>query len=145
MTDQTVLGKTVQHPIDYIDTFPAPEGVMEVVMEAFEFTSLCPMTGQPDFSTVSIEYTPDKKCIESKSLKLFLWQFREKGVFCEQLSADIADAVMKFIQPLHVLVTVDQSPRGGISIRSKAERWQSDRESGDCSDQARSRILDEEV
>ena len=73
------LGKTVRTPMRTLDTFPKPAGVETVIMESDEVTSLCPVTGQPDWETVTIGYAPDQACIESKSLKLYLWSFREEG------------------------------------------------------------------
>ena len=80
------------------------------------------MTGQPDFETITIEYEPDAHCIESKSLKLYLWSFRDEGVFCEALSAEIAADVMAAARPFSCTVTVEQRPRGGITIRAVASR-----------------------
>jgi len=119
MTDFAVLGQTVRQPIEGLDVFLNP-GVQKVEMECLEFTSLCPVTAQPDFSTVTIVYVPDQLCIESKSLKLFLWQFREQGSFCETIAATLARAVMDAIACHFVTVEVDQAPRGGIRIRATA-------------------------
>ena len=114
------LGKTVREPSRVLDVFPKPEGVTTVVMESDEVTSLCPVTGQPDWETVTIEYAPDRSCIESKSLKLYLWSFREEGVFCEALAARIAQDVFDACQPFWVEVTVTQKPRGGVKLVAKA-------------------------
>ncbi len=83
---------------------------------------MCPVTGQPDLSTVEIEYEPDRHCIESKSLKLFLWGFRDRQVFAEALAAEIAGEVMDTASPHRVAVTLTQRPRGGIEIQVVAER-----------------------
>jgi 7-cyano-7-deazaguanine reductase len=91
-------------------------------MESDEFTSLCPVTGQPDWSTVIIEYAPRNRCIESKSLKLYLWSFREEGIFCEALADRIAADVFAACQPGWCRATVVQKPRGGIKITSVAEK-----------------------
>jgi len=115
------LGKFVAKPSRDLDTFPAPENVKIVRMTTHELTSLCPVTGQPDFSTVKIEYVPDKLCIESKSLKLYFWSFREEPAFCEALSAKIAQDVFETIQPFRCHVTITQSVRGGIQIEAEAE------------------------
>lgn len=103
------------------EAFPAPQ-VQRVVLEALEFTSICPRTGQPDFGSVTIEYTPAQHCIESKALKYYLWSFRDVGAFCESLAARIADDVVYAIQPKTVKVEVHQSVRGGIAIVAVAER-----------------------
>lgn len=114
------LGKTVTHPIDELDSFEAPRGVSQVRMTSDELTSSCPITGQPDLYTVSIEYAPDKLCIESKSLKLYLWGFRDKAMFAERIAAEICDRVVKDVSPKSCKVTTVQKARGGISIESVA-------------------------
>jgi 7-cyano-7-deazaguanine reductase len=114
------LGKTIREPTRILDTFAKPEGVETVIMESDEVTSLCPVTGQPDWETVTIEYAPDEACIESKSLKLYLWSFREEGAFCEALAAQIANDVAAACRPFWVTVTVTQKPRGGIKLVAKA-------------------------
>jgi 7-cyano-7-deazaguanine reductase len=91
-----------------------------VVLESDEVTSLCPVTGQPDWETVRIEFEPDSLCIESKSLKLYLWSFREEGSFCESLAARIAEDVYAACRPKSVRVLVTQKPRGGITISAEA-------------------------
>lgn len=103
------------------EAFPAPN-VQRVVLEAVEFTSICPRTGQPDFGSVTIEYTPAEHCVESKALKYYLWSFRDVGAFCESLAARIADDVVYAIQPMTVRVEVHQNVRGGIAIVAVAER-----------------------
>ena len=84
------LGKRTTAPSKTLDTFPKPDGVTTVTFTSNELTSLCPVTEQPDFSTVVIEYKPDQLCIESKSLKLYLWSFRNECAFCEALASTIA-------------------------------------------------------
>ena len=116
----TALGKNVRKPSRTLDTFPKPEGVETVIMESDEVTSLCPVTGQPDWETVTIEYAPDQACIESKSLKLYLWSFREEGAFCEALAAQIAKDVAAACKPFWVEVVVAQKPRGGVKLVAKA-------------------------
>lgn len=101
--------------------FPAPD-VQTIRMVSREFTSLCPRTGQPDFGTVAIEYTPDAYCVESKSLKYYLWSFRNEGEFCEGLAARIADDIVFAIQPTKVRVEITQNVRGGIAILAEAVR-----------------------
>jgi 7-cyano-7-deazaguanine reductase len=114
------LGKTVRNPRKKLEVFPKPAGVETVVMESDEVTSLCPVTGQPDWETVTIEYAPKDLCIESKSLKLYLWSFRQEGVFCEALAARIAKDISEACHPLWVEVVVAQKPRGGIKIVAKS-------------------------
>jgi 7-cyano-7-deazaguanine reductase len=86
-----------------------------------ELTSLCPLTGQPDFNTIEIDYAPNERCIESKSLKLYLWSFRDKAAFVEQLAADIAAEVHRAVEPRHLRVTITQHTRGGIVTEATAE------------------------
>lgn len=86
-----------------------------------ELTSLCPLTGQPDFNSIEIDYEPNEKCIESKSLKLYLWSFRDKGAFVEQLAAEIAEEVQRVAQPRQVRVTITQHARGGIVTEATAQ------------------------
>lgn len=81
---------------------------------------MCPVTEQPDISSVVIEYTPDRWCIESKSLKLYLWGFRDRAVFAEALTAEIVGEVMTTAQPHEVTVTLTQRPRGGIEVQAVA-------------------------
>ncbi|KPJ87204.1 MAG: 7-cyano-7-deazaguanine reductase [Gemmatimonas sp. SG8_17] len=101
--------------------FEAPD-VQSITMEATEFTALCPRTGQPDFGTVTIEYIPADLCIESKSLKYYLWSYRNEGVFCESIAAQIAEDVMYAVRPKAVEVEVTQNIRGGIGIVARAVR-----------------------
>ena len=103
------------------EAFPAP-GVSQVRFHAREFTSICPRSGQPDFGEVIIEYAPDKLCLESKSLKFYLWAFREEAGYAEGLAARIADDLYEVLQPRWVRVIVRQYPRGGIEIEAEAVR-----------------------
>lgn len=114
------LGRVVREPRRKLEVFPKPPGVDKVVMESDEVTSLCPVTGQPDWETVTIEYAPDQHCLESKSLKLYLWSFRQEGVFCEALASQIAGDVYAACHPRWCKVTVTQKPRGGIKIMASA-------------------------
>ncbi len=116
------LGKQVNQPSRTLETFPAPAHMAKVTLSSDEVTSLCPITGQPDWETVTIEYQPDQACIESKSLKLYLWSFREEGAFCEALAAQIASDVFTTARPLWCTVTVHQKARGGITITAVATR-----------------------
>jgi len=103
------------------EAVPAPDA-QRVTLRALEFTSICPRTGQPDFGRVTIDYRPRALLIESKSLKFYLWSFRDVGEFCEGLAARIADDVMYAVEPHSVRVVVEQSARGGIEIVATAER-----------------------
>jgi 7-cyano-7-deazaguanine reductase len=101
--------------------FAAP-AVDAVTLTAVEFTSVCPKTGQPDSGTVTIEYVPGERCIESRSLKYYLWAYRDAPAFCEAMAAQIADDVVYAIAPRRVTVRVSQNPRGGIAIVAVATR-----------------------
>lgn len=118
--DFEALGKSVRKPSRKLEVFLKPPQVETVVLESDEVTSLCPVTGQPDWETVKIEFAPDLYCIESKSLKLYLWSFREEGVFCEALAGRIAQDVFDTCKPYWCTVTVTQRPRGGIKIVATA-------------------------
>ena len=116
----TVLGHTVRHPIEHVEVFPAPANVTVVRFSTDEVASMCPVTQQPDLSRVVIEYGPAASCIESKSLKLYLWGFRDRDVFAEALAAEIAAEVMSTARPHWVTVTLTQRPRGGIEVQAVA-------------------------
>ena len=115
-----VLGQTVRHAIDHVEVFPAPADVTSVRFTTDELASVCPVTQQPDLSHLVIEYAPDRSCIESKSLKLYLWGFRDRPVFAEALAAEIAREVMDTARPHRVTVTLTQRPRGGIEVQAVA-------------------------
>ncbi len=117
----TVLGNTVRHPIEHVEVFPAPAHVTVVRFTTDELSSICPVTEQPDLSSVVIEYVPDQLCVESKSLKLYLWGFRDRAVFAEALAAEIAEEVMVTARPKSVTVTLTQRPRGGIEVMAVAQ------------------------
>lgn len=120
-TGLTVLGATVRQAIDHVEVFPAPAHVTKVRFTNDELTSMCPVTQQPDLASVVIEYEPDEWCVESKSLKLYLWGFRDRAVFAEALSAEIASEIMTTARPRWVTVTLTQRPRGGIEVQAVSE------------------------
>lgn len=103
-------------PSKKLETFPNPkkEGDYEVSFECPEFTCLCPLTGQPDFATVRIRYIPDETCIELKSLKLYLWSYRDEGAFHEAVTNQILDDLVAACKPRSMTVVGDFSVRGGI-------------------------------
>jgi 7-cyano-7-deazaguanine reductase len=121
------LGNKISEPSRSLEVFPTPDHVRKVVLESDEVTSLCPVTGQPDWETVRIEFEPGPYCIESKSLKLYLWSFRQEGAFCEALAARIARDVYDACEPLWVKVSITQKPRGGITISAEASLPDSER------------------
>jgi 7-cyano-7-deazaguanine reductase len=86
-----------------------------IEIECPEFTSVCPKTGQPDFGTLTFRYIPDKKCVELKSLKLYLVQFRNEGIFYEHVTNSIMDDFVAVVQPREAELKARFTPRGGIS------------------------------
>ncbi len=98
--------------------FPGRDYEIEFV--APEFTSVCPMTGQPDFGTIIVTYTPGERCIELRSFKFYLQTFRNRGIFYENVVNTILDDIVQAIRPLHLMVTGDFNTRGGISARVTA-------------------------
>ena len=120
-TGLTVLGQTVREPIQHVEVFPAPAHVTTVRFTTEELSSMCPVTQQPDISKLVISYVPNQFCIESKSLKLYLWGFRDRAVFAEALAAEIAQEVMTTAQPHSVRIELTQSPRGGIEVQAISE------------------------
>ena len=100
------------------NTFPERDYTIEITCP--EFTSVCPKTGQPDFGTLVFSYVPDKKCLELKSLKLYLQQFRTEGIFYENVTNRILDDVTSVVEPREMTLVTDWTPRGGISSRITA-------------------------
>jgi len=116
------LGKKTSKPSKKLDTFDCPQYVTKVTFESNELTTFCPVTGQPDFNSIIIEYQPNKKCIESKSLKLYLWSFRNESMFAEKLAHQIADDIYEAIKPIESKVTIKQNIRGGLQLTITAMR-----------------------
>jgi 7-cyano-7-deazaguanine reductase len=103
-------------PSRELETFdnPRPGRAYEIRFECPEFTCVCPMTGQPDFATIRIRYVPAARCVELKSLKLYLWSYREEGAFHEAVTNQILDDLVAALQPRRLTVEGDFSVRGGI-------------------------------
>jgi 7-cyano-7-deazaguanine reductase len=123
MADLTLLGsdKTAK-PVRKLETFPNhAKRDYTVTLSTEEFTCVCPMTGQPDFAKISIQYIPDKKIVESKSLKLYFWSFRNEGVFHEHVTNMILDDLVAALQPRWCKVSAEFAVRGGIAINVDAE------------------------
>jgi 7-cyano-7-deazaguanine reductase len=97
-----------------IDTFPNQYPDYEITIEIPEFTSVCPITGLPDFGVLEIRYTPDKRCLELKSLKLYLLGYRNLGIFYENAVNRILDDIVKACRPVRATVIGDFNPRGGM-------------------------------
>jgi 7-cyano-7-deazaguanine reductase len=117
----TLLGSRARGPVEHVESFPAPAAVSRVRFTTGEVSSVCPVTGQPDISDVVIDYEPDQLCIESKSLKLYLWGFRDRPIFAEALAGEIAAEVQRSARPRLVRVIVTQHARGGIVTEATAE------------------------
>ena len=100
---------------------PAPERDYRIHLETPEFTCLCPMTGQPDFATVLIDYVPDRLIVELKSLKLYLWSYRNEGCFHEAAANRILDDLVKLLEPRSMRVETKFLVRGGITASVVAE------------------------
>lgn len=98
-----------------LETFKSP-GISVVSFHCKEFTSLCPITGQPDYGRVQIFYGPREKCLESKSLKLYLMMYRQYGGFAEQITKKIYDDLESVLEPRWLMVSASFSHRGGISV-----------------------------
>ena len=103
-------------PSTRLETFanPAPERDYTIRMTLPEFSCLCPKTGQPDFATLKLEYVPDGRCVELKSLKLYIWSFRSRGAFHEAVTNEIADHIGSAIGPRFLRLTAKFNVRGGI-------------------------------
>jgi len=106
-----------------LETFPnpRPERDFEIAIDCPEFTSMCPKTGLPDFGVIRIRYTPDASCIELKSLKYYLLDFRNKGIFYEAVTNQILDDLVAACRPRRMTVVGDFTARGGITTRVTAE------------------------
>ncbi|MFQ5612654.1 MAG: preQ(1) synthase [Anaerolineae bacterium] len=119
----TLLGRKVSEPTKTLETFPNhhPERDYVVTLKTDEFTCVCPATGQPDFATLTIRYIPDRRIVESKSLKLYLWSYRNEGVFQEHLTNVILDDLVAALAPRWCEVVAEFAVRGGISITVQAE------------------------
>jgi 7-cyano-7-deazaguanine reductase len=113
-------------PSDNLETFanPAADRDYAIRMSIPEFTCLCPMTGQPDFATLELEYVPDRLCVELKSLKLYIWSFRDRGAFHEAVTNEILDRLAGAISPRFMRLTAKFNVRGGIGTTVVAERRQ---------------------
>ncbi len=110
-------------PSRSLETFtnPAPQRDYEVRFECPEFTCVCPMTGQPDYATIRIQSVPDQRCVELKSLKLYLWSFRDEGHFHEAVTNRILDDLVTTLEPRKLRIEGDFAVRGGIHTVVVAE------------------------
>lgn len=107
---------------------PKPGRDFTIRIDIPEFTCLCPLTGQPDFATITIEYVPNKLCLELKALKLYIWSFRQQGAFHEAVTNEILDDSVKAISPNFIRIRAEFNVRGGIYTtviaEHKDEQWQ---------------------
>ena len=124
-----------------VETFPnpRPESDYEIAIRCPEFTSICPKTGLPDFGEIRITYVPDARCVELKSLKYYLIEFRNRGIFYEQLTNEILDDLVAAVKPRQMTVVGDFSARGGITtVVTATYDWAARRRAGaEVSDTAR--------
>jgi 7-cyano-7-deazaguanine reductase len=123
MPSNEALGASLNRPGTDLETFPnpAPERDYTIRMEIPEFTCLCPRTGQPDFATLSLEYVPDDLCIELKSLKLYIWSFRDRGAFHEAVTNEILEHLADAVRPRFMRLSAKFNVRGGIYTTIAAE------------------------
>lgn len=122
--------KSAAQPSRVLDSFPnpAPHRDYQIHMEIPEFSCLCPMTGQPDFAVLTLDYVADKRCIELKGLKLYIWSFRDEGHYHEAVTNRILDDLVKALNPRFIRLTARFYVRGGIFTNIVAEHqktgWQ---------------------
>jgi 7-cyano-7-deazaguanine reductase len=107
----------IANPRSILDTFPNPRPTRDYQIKFVfpEFTSLCPVTGQPDFATITVEYIPGRLCVEMKSLKLYFFSFRNKGIFYEAVTNQILDDLVSALKPRRMAVIGDFAVRGGTA------------------------------
>jgi 7-cyano-7-deazaguanine reductase len=113
-------------PTTELETFANPQLDRDytIRMQIPEFTCLCPRTGQPDFATLELEYVPDRLCVELKSLKLYIWSFRQRGAYHEAVTNEIATQLEQAMRPRYLRLTARFNVRGGIYTTVVAERRQ---------------------
>ena len=129
LKDLTLLGQGKTEPQPQLETFPNrhPNRRYTVTLYTDEFTALCPMTGQPDFAKIRVEYIPNERVVESKSFKLYIWSFRNQGIFHEHVTNVILDDLIAALDPHWCRVTGRFSVRGGVGITVTAEHTRPDR------------------
>jgi len=126
MSEFRFLGKKAGGPTDTVDLIEWKGQRILVRLDCAEFSSLCPVTGQPDYANILIEYVPDKHLAETKSVKLYLWKYRNARAFNEVLIDAIATDLFGQIRPLWLRITGKFNVRGGISVTATAERGMSE-------------------
>ena len=127
MASNEALGASLNRPGTGLETFPnpAPERDYTIRMEIPEFTCLCPKTGQPDFATLTLEYVPDERCVELKSLKLYVWSFRDRGAFHEAVTNEILERLVDATMPRFMRLSARFNVRGGVYTTIVAEHRRS--------------------
>ena len=120
MRQLTKLGHPDAKPDRAIEAFPIDDTSQVIRLDCGEFTCRCPITGQPDWATITIEYRPDKLAVETKSLKLYLETFREEGIFHEHLATRMRDDLVAALDPIAATVTVRFNARGGIAVTASS-------------------------
>lgn len=124
------IKQAISQPSKKLETFPnpAPHRDYQIHMEIPEFTCLCPKTGQPDFAVLTLDYIADKVCVELKSLKLYMWSFRDEGHFHEDVTNRILDDLASAVKPRYMRLTARFYVRGGVFTTIVAEHrkkgWQ---------------------
>jgi len=123
MNQNSLGGKPTAQPTKTLETFENPNNKRDIHihMQIPEFTCLCPKTGQPDFATLYLDYIPDKTCVELKSLKLYIWSFRDEGCFHEAVTNSILDDLVQATDPRFMRLTAKFFVRGGIFTNVVAE------------------------
>lgn len=121
-SENPVLGRDAQGPIgaEGLDTVPWDHGDTDAVVEfaTNELTAICPVTGQPEFYTFRLSYRPEKSLLESKAMKLYLWGFRDRGVFADDMAAMLLKDLVAACEPAEMTVDLTQRVRGGLQIRT---------------------------
>jgi 7-cyano-7-deazaguanine reductase len=132
LDDLSLLGQGSTQPTKQLETFPNrhPGRDYTVTLTTDEFTCVCPATGQPDFARITIRYIPDQRIVESKSLKLYFWSYRNEGVFHEHVTNVILDDLVAALEPRWCEVTADFGVRGGIAITVRAEYSKPEKRAG---------------
>ena len=129
--DKRVLGRETRGPIgaEQLDTVPWQHADTDAVVEfsTNELTAVCPITGQPDFYELKLSYRPGTRLLESKAMKLYLWGFRDRGIFAEDMAATLLKDFVSACDPVEMTVDLTQQVRGGLKIRTVV-RHPSDRE-----------------
>jgi 7-cyano-7-deazaguanine reductase len=116
----TKLGRPDAAADRSLETFPVSDSSLEITLDCQEFTCRCPVTGQPDWATIRIDYRPGDRAVETKSLKLYLETYREEGIFHEHLATKIRDDLIAALRPAALKVTVNFHVRGGIALAASS-------------------------